>query len=405
MTAAVTARRAALVAALTEQGDLREPAWIEAFTAIPRHEFVPEIIVYGPEGYRRLSGTVPDNRDEWLTMVYSDQSLVIQGKPHAAGYRRPSGEPLQVPTSSSTLPSLMARMLEALDVHGGMRVLEIGTGTGYNAGLLAHRLGSDNVVSIDIDPRLVARAERRLSALGYAPILVAGDGANGVAEHGPYDRIIATAGVPDIPQAWVRQLAPGGKILANLRGDLANDNLCLLAKKNDDDEAIGPVLSLGGYFMWLRPELDSPHRPHEQTARADRAPTSRTFTRSDPTSLPIEESGFRFLLQLQLHGAARLYRGEEFVEPRSRQRRDAIIVTASDGSRAACFTEADAHDVHLLVQSGPRRLWDTVVATYYLWTDLGEPAPSRFGVVANDTTQFVWFNDDHNWNRWPLPLV
>jgi len=73
--------------------------------------------------------------------------------------------PFLVPTSSSTMPSLMARMLEALDVHDGQRVLEIGTGTGYNAALLCYRLGSANVVSIDIDPGLVAAANEHLGSL------------------------------------------------------------------------------------------------------------------------------------------------------------------------------------------------------------------------------------------------
>jgi SAM-dependent methyltransferase len=93
-----------------------------------------------------------------------------------------------VSTSSSTMPSLMARMLEALDVRDGHRVLEIGTGTGYNAALLCHRLGPRNVVSIDIDPTLVAAARSRLADLGYHPTLVAGDGTTGAVQHGPYDR-------------------------------------------------------------------------------------------------------------------------------------------------------------------------------------------------------------------------
>lgn len=65
--------------------------------------------------------------------------------------------------------SLMARMLEALDVRDGDRVLEIGTGTGYNAALLCHRVGSHNVVSIDIDPALIAAARSRLASLGHHP--------------------------------------------------------------------------------------------------------------------------------------------------------------------------------------------------------------------------------------------
>ena len=79
------------------------------------------------------------------------------------------------------MPSLMARMLEALDVRDGHRVLEIGTGTGYNAALLCHRLGACNVVSIDIDPTLIVATRKRLAGLGHHPTLVVGDGTAGAA--------------------------------------------------------------------------------------------------------------------------------------------------------------------------------------------------------------------------------
>ena len=107
----------------------------------------------------------------------------------------------------------MVEMLEALDLRDGHRVLEIGTGTGYNAALLSHRLGGEHVVSIDIDPDLVRTAEQRLKELGHFPTLVTGDGQAGVPDHGPYDRIIATCAVPEIPLAWIEQLAPGGQCL------------------------------------------------------------------------------------------------------------------------------------------------------------------------------------------------
>ncbi|MGH3940957.1 MAG: hypothetical protein ACRDTG_20430 [Pseudonocardiaceae bacterium] len=66
-------------------------------------------------------------------------------------------------------------MLQALDVHDGHTVLEIGTDTGYNTALLCHRLGSDNVTIMDVDPALITRAAERLTALDYTPHRVAGD--------------------------------------------------------------------------------------------------------------------------------------------------------------------------------------------------------------------------------------
>lgn len=389
---------------LVDAGDLRSKEWIDAFVATPRHVFTPQITLTTPHGYRQISGVEPAEADEWLSLIYSDDSLVTQDKPHAAGHTLPGGQPLRVPTSSSTMPSLMARMLEALDIHDGQRVLEIGTGTGYNAALLSHRLGEANVVSIDLDPGLVDHAQQRLADLGYHPTLIAADGATGAVEYGPYDRIIATAAVPEIPLAWIKQLTPGGRILANLRGDLAGGTLCLLTKDGPDDEVIGPILPIGGHFMWLRPEPDDPHRPHEHTPAPQRGTTSRTTTRVDPTGIPVDDEGFRFLLQLQLHGARSLHPGPAF-DPNIRDERSAVIATAADGSHAEGFADPEPDGTHRITQSGPRRIWDTVEATHRLFDNLNQPTPDKFGVVANDSTQFVWFGNDDSWHQWPLPLV
>jgi protein-L-isoaspartate O-methyltransferase len=395
-------RLAALVDTLLEGGHLRSTPWVEAFADTPRHLFVPRVIATTPEGYHRLSAE--ERPEEWLSAVYSDDSLVTQDKPHAAGYRLPGGQPLHVPTSSSTMPSLMARMLEALDVSDGMRVLEIGTGTGYNAALLAHRLGNANVVSIDIDPGLVETARQRLAGLGHHPTLLVGDGAAGAAEHDPFDRIVATAAVPEIPLAWIDQLIPGGMLLANLRGELAGGQLCMLTKHSAAAEVIGPILPIGGHFMWLRADLDDPHRPHEHIPTEPGGAASRTTTNSDPAGVPVDEERYRFLLQLQLPGARSLYRGQAF-SPATGGEQPAIIATAADGSRAEAFTNPEPGGGHRIVQTGPRRIWDTVEATHRLFNDLGRPDPGVFGVVANRSTQFMWLSHDDSWHRWPLPLV
>lgn len=395
-------RLAALVTALTEQGDLRSPSWIDAFAATPRHVFVPAIIetTDGGHGYRTLTAA---DGSAWWDAVYSDTSLVTQHLPHTAGYRLPSGDALAVPTSSSTMPSLMARMLEILDVRDGMGVLEIGTGTGYNAALLSRRVGASNVVSVDIDADLVDAARSRLADLGHHPTVIAGDGADGAPGHGSFDRIIATAAVADIPTAWLHQLAPGGKILANLRGETFGGALLLLTKDTDDLEAVGPILPLGGHFMWLRPDPASPHRPHEHRNHVVGNP-ARTTTTADPAAIPIDEDGFRFLLQLELPGAAMVWKAATH-DPITRTDCEAVIVTAVDGSRAEAFTEPGPDGSYRLSQTGPRRLSPLLEATHRLWRDVGRPGPDRYGVVATDIRNFVWLDTDTGWYRWPLPLV
>jgi protein-L-isoaspartate(D-aspartate) O-methyltransferase len=174
--------RARLVESLRASG-LAGAAVSEAFLAVPRHVFLPQ---------------------ELTARAYEDAALVT--KSDACG----------LPLSSSTQPAMMAIMLEQLGLAAGHRVLEIGTGTGYNAALMAEIAGdSGSVVTIDVDPDLVEQARATLAAAGFAGVtVVCGDGARGVPGHAPYDRIIVTAGVWDLPPQWLAQLDAGGRIVA-----------------------------------------------------------------------------------------------------------------------------------------------------------------------------------------------
>ena len=105
-------------------------------------------------------------------------------------------------------------MLTALEAEPGMRVLEIGTGTGWNTALLAHHLGGNAVVSVEIDPEVSGHARQRLDAHGFAAVTtIVGDGADGWAERAPYDRVLATVAAPVVPYPWVAQTRPGGLVL------------------------------------------------------------------------------------------------------------------------------------------------------------------------------------------------
>jgi len=140
-------------------------------------------------------------------LIYSNQALATTLAPDG------------LPTSSSSMPALMMRMLKHLGVAEGMRVLEIGTGTGYNAALLARLAGEGGlVVTVEINAGLVAKAQPRVTAAtappGFATVeLACGDGGSGWPAGAPYDRIIATAGCGSVPDSWWDQLDGGGLVL------------------------------------------------------------------------------------------------------------------------------------------------------------------------------------------------
>ncbi|MFJ1971402.1 methyltransferase domain-containing protein [Streptomyces sp. NPDC087903] len=262
--------RAALVREIDASGAWdADPVWREAFEAVPRHLFVPYYYVGIRGGYERRWGESPDpgTRERWLRGAYADAPLAT---------RLRDGELV----SSSSQPSLMAMMLVELGVRDGDRVLEIGAGTGYNAALLAHRLGADDLVTtVDLEPEITESARRHLAAAGHHPAVVTGDGARGVPERAPYDRIIATCTLPSIPLAWPAQCRPGARVLAPLA-----TGLIALTVRNAG-HADGRFLHTPAYFVPLRgasrtePETE-PTRPEGVPRRA------------------VDHERFRFLLAL-----------------------------------------------------------------------------------------------------------
>ena len=190
MTEAETAAlRKVMVDRLVDGGQIRSQQVAEAFKQVPRHLFVP--------------GAEP-------VMAYADEAIPVK---QAADGRT---------LSSASQPAIMAIMLEQLGLAPGQRVLEIGTGTGYNAALMARVVGETGaVVTVEIDEELAGGARQRLRTAGYSSVAVAsGDGAAGWPAGSPYDRIIVTASARDLAPAWTAQLADGGLLLVplSLRG-------------------------------------------------------------------------------------------------------------------------------------------------------------------------------------------
>jgi protein-L-isoaspartate(D-aspartate) O-methyltransferase len=179
------AARARLAGVLRDSGRALGAGLQQAFASVPRHVFVPEIEP---------------------SAAYRDEAFVIKCGPDG------------LPVSSSSQPAMMAIMLDQLGLQPGHRVLEIGTGTGYNAALMSVIVGpAGEVVSIDIDAELAARARSGLAAAGCDRVTVrCADGGYGDPDGAPFDRIIVTAGAWDIAPAWLGQLTETGRLVLPL---------------------------------------------------------------------------------------------------------------------------------------------------------------------------------------------
>ncbi|MFD9958453.1 methyltransferase domain-containing protein [Amycolatopsis sp. NPDC059020] len=319
---------------------------------------------------------------QWLDLVYSPTTLVTD----VASY---ADRGVQIPVSSSTKPDLMVRMLEFLDVSAGMRILEIGTGTGYNAALLAHRLGSRQVCSVDIDAGLVDTARARLDQLGYHPSLVAADGAADLAHLGPFDRIIATCSVPTVPAPWIHELRPGGMVLAHVEGPLGAGNLAALYRESARPTLQGRFLPWWGCFMRRRTAAGPVTGAPRPEPSADR-PTTRS-TAVDPAAL---EGGFAFVAQLSLPaGMFRSVRMNDAGEP-------VTYLASPDGSWCEVARQPGEDGLRPVREAGPTSLWQNVEMAWEDWTALKEPACHEFGLTITPDEQLIWHADPDSGRRW-----
>jgi protein-L-isoaspartate(D-aspartate) O-methyltransferase len=181
-----------LAAVIRAQG-IRDPRLLEAIRAVPRAEFVPP---------------------ELSARAFVDEPLPI-GRHQV-----------------TTQPSLVARMVEALELRGSERVLEVGTGFGWQTALLA-RLAA-RVWSVERWPDLAEAARGRLERSGAANVsVVVGDGSEGLPEHAPYDAILVSAAFPSVPSTFVAQLTDGGRLVQPL-GEGGDEEVVLFEKRSGE---------------------------------------------------------------------------------------------------------------------------------------------------------------------------
>jgi protein-L-isoaspartate O-methyltransferase len=225
--------------------------WQPLVAAVPRHEFVPRWWSGDGSTWTLQDGPAMPGR-EWADAVYRDVSLVTQIGTLHADHARMKDRPDGRPTSSSTMPGLVVSMYRHAMIGDGMDVLDVGTGSGYGAALLATRLGDARLTTIDIDPYLAKAAEERLARTGLHPLVTVADATGPLP--GAYARIVSMTSVAPIPASWLAALRPSGRLVTTLAGT----GLIVTASKTPDGGAAGRTEWERAGFMHARTGPDYP---------------------------------------------------------------------------------------------------------------------------------------------------
>lgn len=374
--------RHALAALLTGEDSLHDPQWRKAVEAVPREAFLGEAVFRRIDGAQGTQwqplhrGDIDD--DEWLRLIYANETHVTQVAGVAATDTTTSLT--GTPTSSSSMPAVVVRMLEVAGIAEGDSVLEIGTGTGYSTALMCQRLGNKAVTSIEYDPVVAERARKAITATGYEPTLVVGDGLAGYEKNSEYDRLIATCAVRYIPAPWMWQVRDGGTITVPLWGWMNGYALAHLTLA-DDGTASGHFDPYDVSFMPARPHA-SPPLSHYLLGQGD-----DRESRIDPKVLD-DWTGV-FVAQLAAPSAQLMGGGDEM-----------ILLDVATGSQAT--TKSDQRGGWTVRQYGPLRLWDAVEEAIVTWQNAGSSHQSAFGLTVTGEGQYVWLGDSHG-PSWNLP--
>ncbi|MFE6975681.1 methyltransferase domain-containing protein [Streptomyces sp. NPDC057682] len=366
-------------------GGILKPAWRDAYTRVPREAFLPDTIwPYDAEAGRAVHVSRAENPDVWRGYASADVPIVTQWDDGQHVGR----EPGRMPTSSASMPSVVFRMLDALTVDDYCRVLEIGTGTGWNAALLAHKVGDENVVTVEVDEAVAVRAREALAHFFGAPMdVLHGDGRAGAPGRGTFDRVIATCGVRQLPYAWVAQTRPGGVIVAPWGTAFTNtDGIVRLRVEADGGSASGRFTG-PAEFMKLRAQRSVPIH-HEAYAR--QLPDAAASMEPGDAVRDLAASGrfgaLTFALGLRVrdctHTAASKRDGA----------RPHWFYSLSDRSWA-CALLTDGKEPARVWQQGPRRLWDEVRAAHDWWVGRGRPGWGRFGLTVSGGGERVWVDE------------
>ncbi|MEU4117946.1 methyltransferase domain-containing protein [Kitasatospora sp. NPDC028055] len=359
------------------------PEWRGAAEAAPRHRFLPDRVWLSGDDEALTLCERGREPERWFAAAYGDVPVVTQ----VNDGEEPSDPADAWPSSSASAPSIVFRMLELLDLAPGMRVLEIGAGTGYNAALLSHRLGDANVTTVEIDPAVAELARSGLKANGYSPTLVCGDGSLGWAARAPYDRVVATCAVQRVPYAWVEQTRPGGVILTPWSDDWSHCGLLRLIV-GENGTASGRFSAESAFMLMRTQRRDL--RLFRDVVMDDHVPVEST-TALDPWAVADSPVETQFALGLRLGDLWYAWHHEPDVEGVETR---LWLATTDGGSWAAVDWDGTrGAERYTVWQHGPRRVWEEVEAAHRWWLGAGRPGPERFGLTVTADGQWAWLDE------------
>nr|WP_235484612.1 methyltransferase domain-containing protein [Streptomyces roseoverticillatus] len=343
--------------------------WIrQAVAALPRDRFAPDRL-WQWDGHAYAPVDRETDPGRWAGLVY--------GSLYEAAVTQVIGG---LATSSLSCESVVADMLGCLDVQPGHHVLELGTGTGRNAALLAHRAGRGRVVSIETDPDLAEHARQRLKKAGVDVHVVVGDGAEGrpqAAPFEPFDRVISTYAVDTVPWAWVEQTRPGGRIVTPW-GHLG---LVSLTVADDGKSARGHIQGLA-QFMPSRGSSGGPDGDFSRV-RAGREPEHEHHAHLGLSPLHADWH-LRFALRVLLPD----------VHIASSTDNDGTNAWLNDSTSSwAAFYAQDDGSV-LVCEGGPRRLAEELKKAWNWWTAADEPDLYDWGMTVTPERQWMWVGEE-----------
>jgi protein-L-isoaspartate(D-aspartate) O-methyltransferase len=371
------ALRQCMVEGLVRRGELDE-RWRAAFAEVPRHEFIPDLVWRYDRETSAHCDLVPlrrrDDPQGWLERAYANAPVTTQvDDGHPIGE---AGCGREV-TSSASMPAVVAQMLVALDAEPGMWVLEIGTGTGYNAALLAHRLGAENVMSVEVDPAMAEHARRVLAAVGFGAVtVVSADGAEGYPPRAPYDRVISTVAVAEVPYAWVAQTRPGGLVLTPWGTPYYPGGLLALTVHRDTT-ATGRIVGPAS-FMRLRAQRIPRYTINRIVRRDDTATTSTADLHPWHVAGDVNAAT---AIGLRVPQCESLYHPDDSEV--------GTLYLVDQWSRSWATLHVTTEAPYEVRQSGERKLWDEVQTAHQWWLDMGKPAADAWRFTIDPAGQRI----------------